>query len=251
MGNEMLTIRQVLQILRKRLVLIVVIVLISTCVAAGISKYALKPEYLTSTQLFIGKEIKEGNQDYQASEISMYQKLMTTYARIIQSEDLIERAIKDKSVGMSARQILSLLQVKAGDDDLILTMSITTSDRSKGKEILELLITEFMNTSEELIPNGNVQILATPRVPSGPIGPNTKMNTLIGFALGVMIALTLALFLEYLDNSIKSTEEIEKLIDVPVIGVIEEFKEKKQKGEKKKAMQKVVNENEDYTVSAE
>lgn len=229
----MLTIQDVLQILKKRWILIVAIVVVSTVAAGLVSTYVLKPQYKTSTKLFVGKDLNETTNGYQTSEVQMYQSLMTTYAGLIQS-DLVERAIEGKNVDMSVGQIMSSLQVSPGDKDMFLSMSIVTLDKTTGKEVLELITEEFMKKSTELIPNGNVQIVTAPKEPNGPFSPNKKMNVVIAFAMGLMVGVTLSLFLEYLDNSVKNKEEIEKLLGVPVIGMVPEFSDKELEKEKKR-----------------
>lgn len=233
MENEMLTINDVLQILKKRWILIVAIVVVSTVAAGLVSTYVLKPEYKTSTKLFIGKDLDQTTNGYQTSEVQMYQNLMKTYAGLIQS-DLVERAIEGKDVEMSVGEIMGSLQIAPGDEDMFLSMSIVTLDKAAGKEVLELITAEFMKKSTELIPNGNVQIVTAPKEPSGPFSPNKKMNVVVAFAMGLMVAVTLSLFLEYLDNSVKNKEEIEKMLGIPVIGMVPEFSDKELEKEKKR-----------------
>ena len=52
------------------------------------------------------------------------------------------------------------------------------------------------------------------------VSPNKKMNIAIAFLLGLMVSLGLVFLLEYLDNTYKNKEQLEKELDIPVIGVI-------------------------------
>ena len=231
--NDMLTIQDVLQILKKRILLIAIITIMTIGATALINEKVLVPQYRTSMQLYIGKDTNEGTQGYNSSELSLYQQLMTTYAGFFQSEDVIARAIKDKNIGMTVGEIKSSLSVAISDKDRFLTTSIVTLDPNKGKEVLEVITEEFMKTSTEFIPNGTVQVLNTPKVPSGPFSPNKPMNILVSLVIGFMVSVTLSLFLEYLDNSVKKKDDIEKLLGVPVIGMVPEFNEKVFEKEKK------------------
>lgn len=239
----MISIGDIVQSLKKRWILIVSITILSTIVAGLVNAYVLKPQYRTSTKLFVGKELTEGTMGYQASEIQMYQKLMKTYAGLIQSQDLIQRAIEGQDVDMSAGAILGSLQVSPGDEDQFLSISIVTLDKAAGKEILELITDEFIKTSTDLIPNGNVQIVTAPKEPGGPFSPNKKMNIAIAFMLGAMVSVGLVLLLEYLDNSVKNKEETEKLLGIPVIGMIPEFSDKELEKEKKRNNDKRLKKN--------
>ncbi|NLV69310.1 MAG: polysaccharide export protein, partial [Clostridiales bacterium] len=50
--------------------------------------------------------------------------------------------------------------------------------------------------------------------------PNVKLNTAIGFLLGLILSVLLVLLLDMLDVTIRSEEDLTKLVDIPVLGVI-------------------------------
>jgi capsular polysaccharide biosynthesis protein len=54
------------------------------------------------------------------------------------------------------------------------------------------------------------------------------LNILIAFVAGLMASVGLVFLLEYLDNTVKSSEDIEKLLGIPVLGVIPNYQTNKQ-----------------------
>ncbi|MDU4659635.1 MAG: GNVR domain-containing protein, partial [Clostridium butyricum] len=79
---------------------------------------------------------------------------------------------------------------------------------------------QFIEYSTELIPNGNVKIIESVRVPEKPVSPNKKMNIAIAFLLGLMVSVGLSFLIEFMDNTFKTKEQIENILDLPAIGVI-------------------------------
>lgn len=55
---------------------------------------------------------------------------------------------------------------------------------------------------------------------SAPSKPNVKLNLIIGGIIGLMFGFGMAFFLEYLDTSVKSMEDLEKTLGVPVLAVV-------------------------------
>jgi capsular exopolysaccharide synthesis family protein len=53
-----------------------------------------------------------------------------------------------------------------------------------------------------------------------PSKPSVKVNMLLGIAAGIVLGVSLAFFLEYLDTSVKTMEDVEKLFEVPILAVI-------------------------------
>ncbi len=65
-----------------------------------------------------------------------------------------------------------------------------------------------------------VTVISEASIPSKPIKPNKKLNMAIAAVLGLMVFTLLAFVLEYLDNTIKTPEDISRHLELPVLGVI-------------------------------
>jgi len=67
---------------------------------------------------------------------------------------------------------------------------------------------------------GGIRIIDNPILPRDPIPRSTAKNLIMGLLLGSGLGFGLALFLDYIDNSIRTEEDIHSLLDLPVMGVI-------------------------------
>ena len=72
-----------------------------------------------------------------------------------------------------------------------------------------------------------------------PVNPNPVLNMAIAFVVGLMVGVGLAFLLEYLDNTIKTEEDIEKVLGVPVLGTIAVIEDKEAGISKKKGKKSV------------
>ncbi len=66
----------------------------------------------------------------------------------------------------------------------------------------------------------NVQIIDVAKIPENPVKPRPLFNIAIAGVLGVMLGIGVVFLIEYLDNTIKSPEDIERYIGLPVLGII-------------------------------
>jgi capsular exopolysaccharide synthesis family protein len=78
----------------------------------------------------------------------------------------------------------------------------------------------------------NLWLVEKAAVPLKPAKPWVALNLQIGFLIGILGGVALAFFLEYLDNTIKDPEDVESAFGVPVIGVIQKWKKKREEVEK-------------------
>ncbi len=80
------------------------------------------------------------------------------------------------------------------------------------------------------VQKSNISVIDEARVPGGAFHPVLTKNLAIASMLGLMIGVGLALLLEFLDSTIRRTEDIERLVDRPVLGLIPLVRPRDQKG---------------------
>jgi capsular exopolysaccharide synthesis family protein len=66
----------------------------------------------------------------------------------------------------------------------------------------------------------NIHPVDRGRVPLSPVRPRKTLNIALSLVVGIVLGAVLAIFNEYLDNSVKVPEEIESLVNLPALGVI-------------------------------
>ena len=220
MEEQVISISEIFEALKKRWILIVSITLVATLISGILSFFVIKPTYETSTKVFIGKE--ESNQEgYNTNDIQMYQKLLQTYAETIKTNEVVQAAINStNNTDLTVPAVKGALTVTPVSDTQILQIKYQNKNPEVAKEILEGITNEFVVLAKELVPNGNVRVIEAVQLPENPVAPNKKMNVAIAFLLGLMVSVGLVFLIEYLDNTFKSKENLERELDIPVLGII-------------------------------
>ncbi|EOU1888157.1 YveK family protein [Clostridium perfringens] len=226
MEENTISLQEIAYALKKRWKLIALITIAATLVSAILSFFVIKPQYEAKAKLFIGKQETQENNAYNNSDVMMYQQLMKTYAELVKTSDLVTKAVKSANLNYNQNEIkgiLNNLTATPSADTQILDLSFKGKNPKEVLKVTEAITDEFISESKELIPNGNVQVIQKPQLPENPVSPNKKLNILIAFVLGLMIGVGIVLLLEYLDNTFKSREELEKTLDLPIIGAIPDY----------------------------
>jgi succinoglycan biosynthesis transport protein ExoP len=83
--------------------------------------------------------------------------------------------------------------------------------------------TESIQRAITATQQGGIEVLANATVPSNPINKTPVRNAAAGFALGVILGVALAFLREYLDDSIKTKEDLERASGLTVVGLIPEL----------------------------
>ena len=226
MNEEVIKIEYLVDILIKRWKFILLITLTTTILSIIISFFIIPPKYEVSTKMFIGKEdskIQGKEQNYNDSDVQMYQKLLKTYSEVIQTNDLVEKAVDIEGLGLKAKDIFKNLEVIPRADTQIIEIKYTNKEKMLARDILDSITTEFIKTSSQLIPNSNIKIIESVKIPNNPVNSNKFINIAVAFLLGLMISIGISFLLAVIDNTLKNKEQMEKILQLPVLGIIPDF----------------------------
>lgn len=205
----------------KKWKMVLCITLICTILSAFISFFVLTPKYEASVQLFIGKESTSSTDEaYNSNDVTMYQNLLQTYAKIIETEDVVNKAISDSKHDVTIDHVLNSLEVLPSDKTQILEIKYTDTDKYVVKEILDSITKNFIDKAQSLIPNGKVEVIESVKLPEKPISPNNFKNIAIGIILGLAIGIGIAVCMELMNNTFKAKNDLENALGIPVVGVI-------------------------------
>lgn len=219
MEEQVISISEIIDAVKKRWKIIALTTVLATLVSGIFSFFVISPTYEASTKVFIGKE-ESSMESYNYNDITMYQKLLKTYSELIKTKDLINRAITNSKYELKVEEVLNDVSVTTVADTQMIQIAYRSTSPNIAKNMLENITNEFIATAQELVPNGNVKILESVELPKNPVAPNKTMNIAIAFILGMMVGFGIVFLLEYLDNTYKNKEQLEKDLDIPVLGVI-------------------------------
>jgi capsular exopolysaccharide synthesis family protein len=75
------------------------------------------------------------------------------------------------------------------------------------------------NVASTMVPS-NVAVIESAELPETPFRPRKARNMALAIMVGLVGGIGLAFLVEYLDNSIKTTEELERVVRLPALGVV-------------------------------
>ncbi len=70
------------------------------------------------------------------------------------------------------------------------------------------------------VPRESIEMYDNPLLPSAPYKPDVTLNLAVGAVAGLLLGVGLALLLEFMDTSVKTMEDVERALQVPVLGII-------------------------------
>lgn len=226
--------REYLEIIKKRLLIIILITFLTTAVAVVVSFFVLPDIYQAGTTLYAGKLV-DAKEAMVYTELLAGQILVKDYREIAKSRSIaqeVKASLSRENINNpELQQILSkpdadlskLISVDLKNDTRIIEIKVQNTSPEVCAIIANKIAEVFQNKAMELMKVENVQIVDKAEVPKKPIKPNKRMNTAIGFVVGLMGSLGIVFLIEYLDNTIKTPEDVAKYTELTVIGAIPKY----------------------------
>ncbi|MEH7249341.1 Wzz/FepE/Etk N-terminal domain-containing protein [Neobacillus niacini] len=233
--EETISLKELLETLKKRLLMIILITMTAGLVSGVISYFFLTPIYQASTQILVNQE-KSEQSFYSPSEVQTNLQLINTYNVIIKSPAILDKVIVQLGLDMTTGQLNEKITVGSEKDSQVVNIAVQDPDANLAAEIANVTAKVFQNEIVKIMNVDNVSILAQAQVvdQQSPIKPQPLLNVGIAIVVGLMAAIGVAFLLEYFDSTIKNEQDIEKILELPILGVIATIDDQKMEELKKR-----------------
>lgn len=139
-------------------------------------------------------------------------RLVVLKTRLSQAKE-IEKKLRE---AFDSQRSLAITQNQAGINYSMIKQRLDTNQNL----LKDLQEKQKQNLIQQVGTPNNVSVVDRSIVPEEPIGPRRLMSVMMAFVLALAFGCGLALFLEYLDDTVRSTEDVEKLLRLPALAVI-------------------------------
>lgn len=214
MDDKLIDIKEILYLFKKKFWIIFLVTIITT----GIGYYkttTMVTSYQGFSTVFLGKGDTLLNY-YSDMDLKYYNELMNTFNEVIRVDDTLNDSLKKSNSDKTAAEVRGGITITGSQKAPIFTIKYTSLSEDGIKEILAAVSSEFSDYIKKMVPETKPKIID--EVVVYPITPNKQRVILICFAIGLILSIGVILVLDYLDDTIKSRERLEKILPIPVLG---------------------------------
>ena len=224
--EETISLQDLFKTLKKRAGLIALMTILAITIAGVVSFLVLTPMYETSTQILVNQEASEAAQ-LTNQNIQTDLQLINTYSVIIKSPAILDEVASQLDLDMSVEQLNNKITVATAENSQVVNVTVQDEDPAQAVDIANTTAKVFESEISDLMSVDNVSILspAVLKENPSPVAPNPMLNMAIAAVIGLMLGVGIAFLLEYLDTSVKTEQDIEEILGIPLLGIISPIKE--------------------------
>lgn len=215
-----MTLLELIKLIRKHLALVVALPIVCAVATAAFAWLALPNQYSSSVSMYVlTKASAEGS--LANTDLSASQQLANDVATLITDE----RVAEDTA---SALQMDSLkgykISVASESTTRIVTLTVTGESAQSVAIIANQLAATTDSVAQEVMDVQAINAINEAKEPAAPSGPPRAMYTAVAFLAGIFLAVAIVVVIDMVNTRVRSAEEAEELLGVPVIGRIPTIK---------------------------
>ena len=204
----------------RKKILILLVAIITGGLAFSYSSFIVRPQYTSTSRIYVVNH-GQGEQNVltnQALQAGSY--LVKDYQEIILSQDVLEKVIANQKLTMTPKQLASKIRVSVPRETRIVSIDVKDTNPDTASQLANELRVVAAAKIKAVTKVSDVTTLEEARPALNPSSPNIRRNTILGVAGGAVLIIVLLTLQEILDDRIKRPEDVEEVLELPLLGVV-------------------------------
>lgn len=217
-----MTLLELLHLLKKHLKLVIALPLACALAVGGYSFIAMKNTYTASVSMYVlVKQSDASNSSSLYSDLNASQMVTNDVATLLKSDRVVAETAKD--LGMADLKGYDSA-ITSSTTSRVITLAVTGNDPQKTADVANKMAEEVSGVARDVMNVESVNVVDSAKVPTAPSGPKRPLYIAVGFLAGLFAAVAIVVLADMLNTKVRSEEELEELLGVPVIGRIPAMK---------------------------
>ena len=215
---EEIDIKELLDFFKSKLYVFIFIV-VFVCFAGCIYGLVLqKPMYSSYTTVILSGS----DSAITPNDITLNKNLVNTYAEVVKSRRVLEKVIDDLSLNIKYEGLVGKISVSSVNNTEIIKISVSDTDSESARNIANATASFFASEVKDLYNMDNVNVLDRAIAMEKPYNINVAKQLIMYILIGAVLGFGILFVVYYFDRTIKSVEQVEKKIKLPILGTVQD-----------------------------
>ena len=217
---EEIDLKELFIYIKNKIGLLIIITFGITLIGSLYGLLIQKPMFNSYTTVVLGGT-ESSNTGITQNDININKNLVDTYAEIVKSRSVLDKVIDELKLDMTYNQLGKIISVSALNDTEIIKITVDNEDAILAKNIANSTAKFFIVEVKSLYNMDNVNVLDEAIVSDSPYNVNVLKQTLIYVLIGLVVAFGVVFIVFYFDRTIKTVEQVEQKIKLPILGTVQ------------------------------
>ncbi|ABY33361.1 MAG TPA: lipopolysaccharide biosynthesis protein [Chloroflexus aurantiacus] len=149
---------------------------------------------------------------------------MNSYRELVMQPSVLDQISQQIGLDISGERLMEDVNIQPRPDEqkIVIEVDLPRLDQSQAlaDAVGERIVAEVNRINATLEGTARINVTRIQPARLVEIRPNTRINMLAGAILGLVLGIVLAFVLEYLDDTLKTSEDVERFVGLPTLGAI-------------------------------
>lgn len=220
MNKVEITLQDILWTLKKYIIWIAAVSLVSMIVAWVYSTYFVTPIYTTTISVCVFSNERSTNSSVTTGELAADASIANTYQVLITSQPVMNAVSEDLGGTISPETLRSMITASVETGTQIINVRIRGARPQLIADIGNSLAEVGPTVLNALARGGEMIAVDHAKTPTTPSYPNIASNTTVGFVLGLLISCSVVVLIALLDTTVWREEDLERAFNIPILGSV-------------------------------
>lgn len=205
---------------RARLVIIIAGFLVGALLAGFVTYFFITPKFTATSKLYMVSASSDSIVDL--TDLNIGTSLSTDYEELLKVRPIFEAVIEENKLDYKYEQLLQMVHISTIEDTRILTITAESTDPKEAQIIANALAEKAESELPKLMDTSEPNIAEEAIMPERKSSPSLSKNTMVGALAGMVLVMAVLTFFYITDDTLKSSEDVEKAFGVMPLTVIPE-----------------------------
>lgn len=221
---------EIISVLLRKAWLIILVGLIFAMLAVFGTHLFVTPKFQSTTKIYVLS--KQSQESVTSNDLQVSTLLMQDYIQVIKSRTVMESVISRLNLDMKYEELLHKIDVSSTSETRIIEITAIDDDPYRARDIADTVSEISTEHIKNVMNSEAVNVVDKANVPDTEFTSPTKKYAVIAGLMGCMIVILIIVIRCLLDDTIKSSEDVEKYLGLSTLAMIPATK---QENETKKA----------------
>lgn len=203
--------------------LVAVVAVLSAVIAFLGTFYFITPQYQSSAMFYVNNSsLSVGDASFSLStgDITASKSLVDTYIVILKTRETLNDVIDYAGIDRNYSEVMGMIKAESVGGTQIFRIIVTSPDPVEAEKIADSIAYILPKRISTIVEGTSAKIVDSAVLPSGPSSPSYSRNTVLGFALGLILVVAVLILRELFNVTIRTEEDIARISSYPILASI-------------------------------
>lgn len=214
---------ELMQVLWSKAIIIVLAAILCAVSVFAVEKLFITPQFTSETKMLVLARQNDGT--LSSGDITISNSLTQDYVELIKTREVTENTIRQLGLTadgkpMTHEQLLEKIDVEQITSTRIITIKVDDSNPELARQIADTVRELAAAHIKSVTDTEAVNVADYANLPDEPSSPHKVRDCVIGAVVGFVLACAVILIIHITDNTIKNGDDVERYLNVSVLGTI-------------------------------